>query len=103
MNKMPKSLRAMSQALPATAKIHKAEDGGFWVESPQLTGCFASGDTVGETLHNLKFAIFDYFDVPKKYQKASYLEIQMKEIPEPTSINRPESVRFIPTQELAMA
>lgn len=102
MDKVPKSVRKMAQAFPATGKVHKAEDGGYWVESPQLTGCFASGDTVGETLHNFKFAIFEYFDVPKKYQNPNFLEIQMKEIPEPTNVNKPESVRFIPTQELAM-
>ena len=40
-----------------TILIHPAEEGGFWVEVPALPGCFSQGETVEETLSNVKDAI----------------------------------------------
>jgi len=40
-----------------TVIIHPAEEGGFWAEVPALPGCFSQGETVEETLKNIKEAI----------------------------------------------
>lgn len=40
-----------------TVLIHQAEEGGFWVEVPALSGCFSQGETVEEALANVKEAI----------------------------------------------
>ena len=45
--------------------IHKAEDGGFWVAVPALPGCYSQGETLDETLENVKEAIELYLDVLK--------------------------------------
>ena len=37
--------------------IHKAEEGGYWMEVPSLEGCFTQGETVEEVLENAKEAI----------------------------------------------
>lgn len=40
-----------------TTLIHQAEEGGFWAEVPALPGCFSQGETVDETLRNIKEAV----------------------------------------------
>ena len=30
--------------------VHRAEEGGFWVEVPALPGCYSQGESVEETL-----------------------------------------------------
>lgn len=40
-----------------TVIIHQAEKGGFWAEVPALPGCFSQGETVDETLRNIKEAV----------------------------------------------
>ncbi|MBS3772050.1 MAG: type II toxin-antitoxin system HicB family antitoxin [Bacteroidales bacterium] len=40
-----------------TIIIHQAEEGGYWAEVPALAGCFSQGDTVEETIQNIKQAI----------------------------------------------
>ncbi len=37
--------------------IHQAEEGGFWSEVPALPGCYSQGETIDETLLNIKEAI----------------------------------------------
>ncbi len=37
--------------------IHDAEEGGFWAEVPALGACYAQGDTVEETLEEVRGAI----------------------------------------------
>lgn len=37
--------------------IHQAEEGGYWAEVPALDGCFAQGETVEETLTDVRGAI----------------------------------------------
>jgi predicted RNase H-like HicB family nuclease len=39
------------------AVIHPAEEGGYWAEVPGLPGCITEGDSMEETLANLKDAI----------------------------------------------
>ena len=53
--------------------VHKAEEGGYWVEVPALPGCYSQGESVEETLENVKEAIALYLqtlreegqDIPK--------------------------------------
>lgn len=40
-----------------TVVMHNAEEGGYWVEVPSLEGCFSQGETVEETIANVKEAI----------------------------------------------
>jgi predicted RNase H-like HicB family nuclease len=36
--------------------VHSAEEGGFWAEVPALPGCVSEGETVAETLANVREA-----------------------------------------------
>jgi predicted RNase H-like HicB family nuclease len=40
-----------------TVLIHPAEEGGFWSEVPELSGCYSQGETIEEALSNSKEAI----------------------------------------------
>jgi len=40
-----------------TVILHRAEEGGYWVEVPVLPGCFSQGETVEEALANVGEAI----------------------------------------------
>lgn len=40
-----------------TVIVHNAEEGGYWVEVPSLSGCYSQGETVDEALANIKEAI----------------------------------------------
>jgi len=42
--------------------IHKAEEGGYWLEVPALEGCFTQGETMEEVLENAKEAIALYLE-----------------------------------------
>ena len=37
--------------------LHPAEEGGYWAEVPALPGCFSQGETVEETLSDIKGTI----------------------------------------------
>jgi predicted RNase H-like HicB family nuclease len=43
--------------------LHEADEGGYWVEVPALPGCASQGETVEETLENVKDAIELYVSV----------------------------------------
>ena len=43
--------------------VHQAEEGGFWVEVPALPGCYSQGESIGETLENVREAIALYLEV----------------------------------------
>lgn len=43
--------------------VHQAEEGGFWVEVPALPGCYSQGESIGETLENVREAIELYLEV----------------------------------------
>ena len=45
----------MSQTFPVI--VTPQPDGGFFVECPMLPGCYSQGDTLDETLANIKEAI----------------------------------------------
>ena len=40
-----------------TVVLHNAEEGGYWAEVPSLEGCFSQGETVEETIANVKEAM----------------------------------------------
>jgi predicted RNase H-like HicB family nuclease len=40
-----------------TVLIHQTEEGGFWAEVPALPGCFSQGETLEETVVNVRQAI----------------------------------------------
>ncbi len=42
--------------------VHKAEEGGFWVEVPALPGCYSQGESVEETLRNVRESIELYLE-----------------------------------------
>ena len=43
--------------------VHTAEEGGFWVEVPALPGCYSQGESVEESLRNVREAIELYLEV----------------------------------------
>ena len=43
--------------------VHEAEEGGFWVEVPALPGCYSQGESLEETLENVREAISLYLEV----------------------------------------
>ena len=38
-------------------KVHKAKEGGFWAEFPDLPGCITEGDSLETTLRNAREAL----------------------------------------------
>jgi predicted RNase H-like HicB family nuclease len=40
-----------------TVIVHKAEEGGYWVEVPALPGCLSQGETVEQAMENVREAI----------------------------------------------
>ena len=46
--------------------LHKDEN-GYWAEVPALKGCFTQGNTIEETIQNVKEAINAWFsiDIPE--------------------------------------
>ena len=45
------------------AIVHKAEEGGYWAEVPELPGCYTEADTLDELNAMLKDAITGYLEV----------------------------------------
>jgi len=43
--------------------IHPAEEGGFWAEVPALPGCVSEGDTLEETLANVREAAEGWLEI----------------------------------------
>ena len=81
MEKFPQNLKNLVKNLPALVIFHRSEGGGFWVESPDLPGCFSSGDMLGDASENFKEAVLEYFDLPKRYKR--FLVYGFQEVPEP--------------------
>jgi predicted RNase H-like HicB family nuclease len=42
--------------------IHEAEEGGYWAEAPALEGCYAQGESIEETLEEMKGAIESHIE-----------------------------------------
>jgi len=47
----------MREIMEYTVLIYQAEEGGFWAEVPSLPGCYSQGETIEETMKNIKEAI----------------------------------------------
>ncbi len=45
------------QKMEYTVLVYRAEEGGFWAEVPALPGCYSQGETIEETMENVKEAI----------------------------------------------
>ena len=43
--------------------VHQAEEGGYWAEVPALPGCVTEGDTLEETLANVREAAGGWLEV----------------------------------------
>lgn len=43
--------------------IHAAEEGGFWAEIPALPGCVSQGETLEETIENIRDAAGGWIEV----------------------------------------
>ncbi len=43
--------------------IHPAEEGGYWAEVPALPGCVSEGDSLDETLDNIREAAEGWLEV----------------------------------------
>lgn len=43
--------------------IHPAEEGGYWAEVPALPGCVSQGETLDETLANIREAAEGWLEV----------------------------------------
>jgi predicted RNase H-like HicB family nuclease len=59
--------------------VHPAEEGGFWAEIPALAGCVSEGETVEETLSNIKEAAEGWLEVASMRIKNNN-QIQIAEI-----------------------
>ena len=53
-----------------TVVIRKAEEGGFWAEVPMLPGCYSQGETIEETLENIKEAIEGHVEALRQEGRA---------------------------------
>ena len=52
------------------AVFHKAEEGGYWVEFPDLPGCVTEADTLEEAVVMAGDALFVWFDDEQQEQPA---------------------------------
>jgi predicted RNase H-like HicB family nuclease len=59
--------------------VHSAEEGGFWAEVPALPGCVSEGETLDETLVNIREAAVGWLDVADE-RFASVAGAQLAEI-----------------------
>jgi predicted RNase H-like HicB family nuclease len=61
--------------------IHAAEEGGFWAEIPALRGCISEGDTIDETLANIREAAEGWLEVAGQQAKldteAKVVEVEL--------------------------
>jgi predicted RNase H-like HicB family nuclease len=59
--------------------VHPAEEGGFWAEVPALPGCVSQGETLEETLSNVREAAEAWLEVSQQ-EHASDSRDQLVEI-----------------------
>jgi predicted RNase H-like HicB family nuclease len=61
--------------------IHPAEEGLFWAEIPAFAGCVSEGETLEETLFNIKEAAEGWLEVAgMRIKKNSQMQIAEIEI-----------------------
>ena len=80
------------------AVFHKADQGekGFWIEVPDLSGCFTQGDTMEETFKEAQEALGLYLDEKNDFNKPSPIEKTRQDFPG-------ESVMLVPYDSVAYA
>lgn len=49
-----------------TVILHPAEESGYWAEAPALPGCYSQGETMEETLKNMKEAVECHIEALKE-------------------------------------
>lgn len=49
-----------------TVILHPAEEGGYWVDVPALPGCYSQGETVEETMANIRESIETHLEALKE-------------------------------------
>ena len=49
--------------------IYEAEEGGYWAEVPALRGCVSEGETLDETLVNIKEAALGWLETASEIGK----------------------------------
>ena len=59
--------------------IHPAEEGGFWAEISAFAGCVSEGETLAETLLNIKEAAEGWLEVSALRVKGNS-QVQIAEI-----------------------
>jgi len=59
--------------------VHPAEEGGFWAEIPALPGCVSEGETLPETLANIREAAEGWLEVARE-RAATSADAQLAEI-----------------------
>ena len=59
---LPTNLKRYSNSVEYSVVIHRAEEGGYWVEVPALPACYSQGETVDEALSNAREAIGLYLE-----------------------------------------
>ena len=59
--------------------VHSAEEGGFWAEVPALPGCVSEGETLSETLANVREAAEGWLEVADQRTPAE-ADVQLAEI-----------------------
>ena len=60
--------------------IHPAEEGGFWAEIPAFSGCVSEGETLEETLFNIKEAAEGWLEVAAMRANNTSQVVQVAEI-----------------------
>ena len=56
---------------------HSAEEGGFWAEIPALAGCVSEGETLAETLANIREAAEGWLEVAGERMQHSSFQISV--------------------------
>ena len=52
-----------------TIIMHQAEEGGYWAEVPVLPGCYSQGESIEETMENIREAIETHLEALKEDQQ----------------------------------
>lgn len=54
-----------------TVVLHPAEEGGYWVSVPALSGCYSQGETAEEAMVNVREAIESHLMALKEDKQSS--------------------------------
>ena len=59
--------------------VHAAEEGGYWAEVPALKGCVSQGETIDETLFNVREATLGWLETAERRYRTEE-NVQLMEI-----------------------